>query len=494
MFNRASGFLVHPSSFPSSFGIGDFGEGAYEFIDFLYKSKQKLWQILPLGPLSESNSPYQCLSTFAGNELFISIEDLIERGFLTESDVKKYREESSETINFEKVKVNKGKLFKLAFENFNKTSNNEEIERFKEFCLENKEWLEDYALFIALREEYNYTIWTSWPDKIKSRNPEELKKISKKLKENIMLNKFIQYLFYTQWNKLRNYANSKNIKIIGDIPIFMPLDCADVWVNPELYWLNEEGIPTFVAGGPPDKFSATGQRWGNCLYNWENHKKEKYSWWIKRISSTLKLVDIIRIDHFRGFDEYWAIPYDEADPSKGSWKKGPGKELFNEVIETLGNIPIIVEDIGIITDSVTELRDYYNFPGIKILQCAFDGNINNVNLPCNFNTCNCVAYTGTHDTNTLLGWYNELNEEEKEQSLAYLNYPQDTCFGMICSVFSSVAVYSIIQIQDILNLGSEHRMNTPGTEHGNWKFRYLPGSLKDEYSIKLANITKLYNR
>jgi 4-alpha-glucanotransferase len=508
MFKRSSGILVHPSSFPSSFGMGDFGGGAYEFIDFLYKSKQKVWQILPLGPINNTNSPYQCLSTFAGNTLFISVEALVEDGYLKQDDIENYKCECTFVIDYDKVKFNKTEIYKVAFINFKKLYNANETSSFMNFCDENKEWLDDYSLFVSLKDYYDDAIWTSWPEEIKNRVSKELDVMREKLSDDILYHKFLQYLFFKQWTELKDYANDKGIKVIGDIPIYMPQDSSDVWANPELYLLDEFGNPTFVAGGPPDDFSETGQRWGNCLYNWDIHEETGYSWWIKRISSTLKIVDIVRIDHFRGFDEYYAIPFTEINPANGAWCKGPGKSLFDTIIKELGTIPIIVEDIGIISDSVIELRENYDFPGIKILQCAFDNNTDssNINLPHNVNNTNCVMYTGTHDTNTLIGWYDKLDVKLKHKCRQYMECmenidngakienAEDISWCIIKMAFSSISVYAILQVQDILFLNSEHRMNIPGTEKGNWKFRYLPNMLNEELSVKLAYITELYNR
>ncbi len=527
MFNRSSGVLVHPTSFPSKHGIGDLGKGAVDFIDFLHKSNQKLWQILPLGPTSFGDSPYQSFSTFAGNPLLISLDILVEEGYLTYYDIDD-NDFSHDIVEYGKVIDYKTTIFKKAYANFKKNKSSEQEKNYKKFCESQKLWLDDFVLFVALKEyfinarantfeskEYNEykkanqkllkesqindyfygAMWNTWPEEISAYNKQGVDKWNKILKEEIEYYKFLQYEFFRQWTNIKEYANNKNIKIIGDIPIFVSMDSSDVWANPSLYHLDKKGYPTEVAGVPPDYFSATGQLWGNPLYNWSAHKKTGYKWWINRIESTLKLVDIIRIDHFRGFESYWSIPYGEETAINGKWIKGPNEDLFNAIEKALGKLPIIAEDLGLITPEVEALRDTFNFPGMKILQFAFDESDANDYLPHNFTNINSVIYSGTHDNDTSKGWYNTTTELERDKVRQYLNVDgSDISWNLIRLAFSSVSVFAIAPIQDIMNLDSDKRMNTPGVATGNWQFRYTDYMLNDDMASGLAYLSKLYNR
>ena len=522
-FLRSSGVLLHPVSFPSNYGIGDFGESGYKFIDFLEKSGQTLWQVLPLGPTSFGDSPYQSFSTFAGNILLISPDILIKKGLLDESIKNEIPQFSNNKIDYGNVIKYKTGLYKKAFEKFKKTKN----KAFDEFCEKNKNWLEDYALFVSLKDyfieerknewesaefkkfckktkgklsenvqkDYYYgAVWSTWPISLVKREAATIKKWQSKLADSILYYKFLQFEFFEEWFELKKYANSKDIKIIGDIPIFVAYDSADAWANPKNYYMDTEGFPTLVAGVPPDYFSATGQLWGNPLYKWSEHKNSKYKWWIDRIKSILSMVDIVRIDHFRGFESFWQVPFGEETAINGKWTKGPGAELFNAIKKELGSLPIIAEDLGIITDEVNELRDKLQFPGMKVLQFAFDDSENNDYLPHNYDK-NCVVYTGTHDNDTTLGWYRNANENEKDKLRRYMNVSgENVSWDLIRLAMSSTAVFSIFPLQDIMKLDESARMNTPSVAGGNWQWRYTDDMLKDEYSESLMYLTKLFAR
>ena len=527
-FLRSSGVLVHPTSFPSPYGIGDLGEGCYKFIDFLDKAGQTLWQVLPLGPTSFGDSPYQSFSSFAGNILLISPEVLIKKGLLSEDIRYSIPSDFSDTsISYGEVIKYKTGLYKKAFENFKNLENKEIKAKFKKFCDDNKSWLDDYALFVSLKDyfidkrkneyesqefkdfckktegrvnsdlqkDYYYgAVWSTWGDDLVKRKPSELKKWEEKLSDNVLYYKFLQFEFFEQWFEAKKYANDKGISIIGDIPIFVAYDSADVWANPKNYYMDSDGLPTVVAGVPPDYFSATGQLWGNPLYNWSVHKSNGYKWWISRIESVLSMVDIIRIDHFRGFESFWEVPFGEETAINGKWVKGPNVSLFNAIKKKLGNLPIIAEDLGIITDEVRDLRDNLGFPGMKVLQFAFDESKNNEHLPHNYDK-NCVAYTGTHDNDTAVGWYTKASESEKDKARRYMNVSgDDIAWNLIRLAMSSTAVFSIFPLQDIMGLGDFARMNTPSVAEGNWQWRYTDDMLKNEYAEGLLYFTELFAR
>lgn len=525
---RKSGILVHPSSFESKYGIGDFGKSAYNFIDFLEKSKQHVWQILPLGHTSFGDSPYQSFSTFAGNPLLISLDVFIENEYLDEKDFENIPDFNEIKVEYGKVIEFKNKMFKKAYEKFKQLKNKKIKDNFEKFCEENKQWLDDYSLFISLKnyfiqerkntfesEEYKIfkkenidflgengvndcfygASWNSWPKEIADRKIYALNKWKANLKDEIQYYKFLQFEFFNQWNKLKEYANSKEIEIIGDIPIFVACDSADTWSRKDLFFIDKKGRPTEVAGVPPDYFSKTGQLWGNPLYNWKAHKKERYEWWINRIKNTLKLVDIVRIDHFRGFESYWSIPYGEKTAIKGEWKKGPNKEIFDYINQNIKNAKIIAEDLGDLNEEVNELREKLNLPGMKILQFAFSDTPENEYLPHNFKDSNTIIYTGTHDNDTTLGWYNSIDEKSKDYIRRYMNISgDDICWDLIRLAFSSSADTAIIPIQDILCLNSDSRMNTPGNPSDNWQFRYKEEMLTDDILNRLKYLTELFNR
>ncbi len=528
MNDRKSGVLVHPTSFPSRYGIGDFGKGALDFIDFLVKAKQKVWQILPLGHTSFGDSPYQSFSTFAGNPLLISIDTLLEDGLINEKDLENVPFFDESKVEFGKVIDFKYSIFRKAFSAFKNIRTKKLKNEFSSFCKKNQDWLDDYCLFISLK---NYFIqerqntfetpeyikykkqnidtlgengvndcfygacWNSWPDDIASRKNAAVEKWTKKLKNEIEFYKFLQFKFFAQWQAVKKYANENGVEIIGDIPIFVASDSADTWSGRELFKMDSKGYPIEVAGVPPDYFSETGQLWGNPLYDWNYHKKTGYAWWIKRIKNMLELVDVIRIDHFRAFDSYWAIPYGSETAVKGEWKKGPGAELFYAVEKNLGKLPIIAEDLGDLNKEVIELRDKLGFPGMKILQFAFGGGNGNEYLPHNFKSTNFIVYTGTHDNDTTIGWYESIDDGTRDYLRRALNISgDDIAWDLIRCAFASVADTAVIPVQDILCLGKEARMNTPGISSGNWQFRYKDGLLSDEKAQGLAYFTELYNR
>ncbi|WP_204989358.1 4-alpha-glucanotransferase [Sporohalobacter salinus] len=494
LFKRQSGILLHPTSLPGEYGIGSLGEEAYKFVDFLVASDQKIWQILPLGPTGYGNSPYQSFSAFAGNPLLISLERLRKDALLDEKDLNTDREFPLDYVDYNQVSDFKYSLFEKAFKNFKSNVSKSINDKFQRFCNENEKWLEDYALFKALKEHFNGKPWYKWNEDIKLRRPEAIKEYQERLKNRIDFHKFIQYIFFKQWNKLKAYANHNYIKIIGDIPIFVAYDSADVWANPELFTLDEDKKPINVAGVPPDYFSETGQLWGNPLYDWQKLKETNYKWWIDRFKTTLELVDIVRLDHFRGFAAYWAVPYGEKTAVNGKWKQGPGKDFFRKVKEELKGLPIIAEDLGVITDEVVELRDHFDLPGMGVLQFGFNSQEDNDHLPHNYRQ-NSVVYTGTHDNNTVLGWYNNADDEAKEYVKEYLKGSEENiCWDFIQAAWASVSKLAIAPLQDILSLNSEARMNTPGTVKGNWKWRYREEMLDVNISEKLKRLTEIYHR
>lgn len=495
---RLSGILVHPTSFPSPYGIGELGTGAYEFIDFLEASGQHLWQVLPLGPTGFGDSPYQGFSAFAGQPLIISIEDLLELKLLTEEDLNSVPAPKWDPrqVDYGAVLNYKNELFHLAFAAFPTSPDIMLLEEYEAFCAENSFWLDDYALFMAGKDAHEGKCWLDWEDDLQTPDAVSRRKWTKKLSEEIKYYKFLQFMFRCQWLKLKAYANEREIEIIGDIPIFMSLDSADVWSHQELFQLDETGHPTSVAGVPPDYFSATGQLWGNPLYDWAAHKKDGYSWWISRIRSQMELVDYLRIDHFRGFEAYWAVPADEETAINGKWVKGPREDFFLALQKEFGkNLPIFAEDLGIITPEVEWLRDMFGFPGMKVLQFAFQGTGESTYLPHQFTTTNCICYTGTHDNDTTAGWYAGLPEECRDKIRRYGNTDGGSVsLDFIRFCMGSIARYAIFPIQDLLQLGSEARMNTPGAAEGNWMFRYEASDLAAWRIGWLKATTELFGR
>ena len=419
---RTSGILLHPTSLPSPYGIGDLGKAAYDFIDFLEKAGQHLWQILPLTPTGYGNSPYSSFSAFAGQPLLISPEHLEKMGLLEEWELDTAPENNEDLVEYDKVSKWKTQIFKLAFSRFEMKEDKELKKQYRQFVKENTYWLNDYAIYMACRDMQGQKEWFKWDEKYRKSTQKVKAELKKTLKDEIKYYCFIQFLFYKQWAELKAYANEKGIKIIGDMPLFVSLDSADVWANPKLFQLDSKGYPTKVAGVPPDYFSETGQLWGNPLYNWEVHEKNQFQWWVARVRHQLALSDYLRIDHFRGLESYWAVPAEEETAINGTWVKAPGKALFETIEQELGKgLPIIAEDLGTITPEVIELRDHFGFPGMKILQFAFESEEESSFLPHQFTTTNCVCYTGTHDNNTTRGWYDSASEYSRDKVRRYMN-------------------------------------------------------------------------
>lgn len=521
---RACGILLHPTSLPSPYGIGDLGQNAYDFIDFLEAAGQSYWQILPLEPAGAANSPYASCSAFAKNIFLISPDKLVVDGLLSREDVEHHPDFNHHRVDFDQVKPYKESLFEKAFDNFNKLDK-EDLIKFHDFCSNQAFWLEDYSLYMAIKEYYqtlresseeDYSVvfqrlegvyeediihelykggaWITWPLPIKERHPEALVKIQAHLKKEILYTKFLQFLFFTQWQELRSYASDKDIKIIGDIPIFVSYDSDDVWSQPELFDLNKDGLPTEVAGVPPDYFSEDGQLWGNPLYNWEFHDQTNYKWWLMRLRNILQYVDIARIDHFRGLESYWAVPIEAETAKKGTWRKGPGHKFFDTFIRELGVLPIIAEDLGTLTDEVDILRDQFNLAGMSILQFAFQNDNQNPYLPHNCKV-NSVLYTGTHDNDTLAGWYDKCDEATKDHVRSYINSSdEDIVWKLIRLAYASVPNTVIIPLQDVQQLGSDHRMNVPGVAEGNWEWRYTPDMIHSGMIEGLNYLRDLYGR
>lgn len=493
-FERSSGILFHPTSLPSPYGIGTLGKEAYKFVNFLKKASQKLWQVFPLGPTGYGDSPYQCFSAFAGNPLLIDLDTLIEANLLSK-DAIACTEFDEEKIDFGQLINFKLPLLRESFNNFLKDKNSLDYGKFEEFNKENHYWLHDYGLFRAIKDSFGGKSWLEWDKDIKFRNPEVLKKYETELAEEINFHKYLQFQFFKQWHDVKNYANTNGIKIVGDIPIFVALDSSDAWANPELFLFDEDRNPVKVAGVPPDYFSETGQLWGNPLYNWDVLENTNFEWWIKRVEMNLKLSDIVRIDHFRGFESFWAVPFGEPTAINGEWTPCPGKKLFYAIEKALGKAPIIAEDLGVITPEVEDLRDTFAFPGMKILQFAFDSKDESNHLP---HTCikNSVIYTGTHDNDTIIGWYEKASSEDKEFAKNYLNINENEpiAWQFIRGAWASVSDLALAPIQDLLEMDSSARMNTPGVAAGNWQWRIKDGLLTDELAEKLSKLTKTYFR
>lgn len=498
MFNvRTSGILLHPTSLPSRFGIGDLGDEAYCFIDFLSESFQQVWQILPLGPTGYGNSPYLSYSSLAGNPLLISPEKLQEDQLLAESDFANLPHFPVDRVDYDLVIQTKIPLLKKASQNFKITASAEQQKEFQEFCDRQSYWLNDYALFMALKDAHQGASWNTWETNILQRKPEALAQWTNRLSNEIFFHKFLQFEFFRQWTTLKEYANENGISIFGDIPIYVAHDSADVWANPEIFCLDEEtGEAALMAGVPPDYFSETGQLWGNPVYNWEVLEKTDFHWWVKRIEGMLDYVDIMRIDHFRGFEAFWAVKQGEKTAIEGEWLEAPGTAFFTILKQKLGKLPIIAEDLGVITPEVESLRDQFEFPGMKVLQFAFDSDRANPFLTFNFASRNCVVYTGTHDNNTTVGWFNERSPEEQARLVDYLGCicPEGVHWSLIRLALSSIANQAIFPIQDILGLGSEGKMNTPAQAEGNWDWRYRSEALTSQLSEHLKHLTYLYGR
>ena len=501
---RHCGILLHPTSLPGLHGSGDLGLSARHFVDWLAAGKQTLWQVLPLGGVGPGNSPYMSPSAFAGNELLIDLVQLRNAGWLTAADIEPDTRFRDDFVNYPIVKVFRMSRLRIAAERFIAEGHSKTHASYEEFCDNAKDWLDDYALFMALDKNHGGAnrVWQDWPVPLSQRKPKALRDAATSLTDECTFWKFCQWCFHTQWMALKRYANERGIQIVGDMPIFVSPHSADVWANQKLFDLDDKGHPRVIAGVPPDYFSATGQRWGNPLYRWDAHESEGYRWWIARMKVALSLCDIVRIDHFRGFESYWEIPAKSETAVNGSWRPGPGATFFDAVQKALrshkkdGNkrLQIIAEDPGIITPEVTALRKAVGLPGMRILQFAFDGKSDNLYLPHNFDA-NSVVYTGTHDNDTSIGWWHSLSVQNKDYVRRYLGVSGESIhWDLIRAASASVAVISIVPMQDVLGLGSDHRMNQPGQSEGYWEWRFNWKQVESWHAERLADLAKLHGR
>lgn len=498
MERRGSGILLHITSLPSSYGIGDFGPGAYKFVNFLSEANQSFWQILPLNQtcMAYGNSPYSSFSAFSGNTLLISPDLMVENGILLQSDIEDHPAFFEEKVDYRTVTEYKEKIFRIAFER--KRDNLAEDHEFMEFCSENFHWLEDYGLFVSIKKYFKDVDWGRWPEDLRDRKEGVIKEWRERLWETILKEKFLQHVFFKQWHLLRNYCEARNIIIIGDLPIYVNYDSADVWANPEIFKLNKEKKPVFVAGVPPDYFSATGQLWGHPVYDWGVLKDSGYSWWIKRVEHNLKFFHMFRLDHFRGFVGYWEIHADEKFATNGRWEEAPAKDFFNTLLKYFKHLPIIAEDLGVITPDVREIMDMFGFPGMRVLLFAFGEDLpTNSYAPHNY-IRNCVVYTGTHDNNTIRGWFrNETGPEDKKRIFEYIGREvaeEDIHWALIRLVMCSAAGLVIIPMQDVLGLGEDARTNLPASSEGNWRWRLAPERLSSAITKRLSEVTRIYGR
>ena len=504
-FPRASGILLHPTSLPGRFGIGDLGDQAYAFIDFLAAGAQTLWQVLPLGPTGYGDSPYQCFSAFAGNALLISPSKLAEDGLLSEDDIAAGPRFRPSRIDFGRVIEYKKALLKTAFYKFKSSTHASLRTQFHDFCHASDWWLDDYAMFRALKEAHGGVAWTDWEPRFAERDGSSLASAREALRESVDAEKFFQFLFFKQWSALKAYCRERRIRIIGDAPIFVASDSADVWSHPELFKLDSLRQPIVQAGVPPDYFSKTGQLWGNPIYDWNAMRQTGFRWWIDRLRTTLQTVDILRIDHFRGFAASWEVPGQDKTAERGKWVEVPGRELFSTLRTVLGEMPIIAEDLGVITPDVEALRDDFGFPGMRVLQFAFRGDSKTTDLPHNY-VRNCVVYTGTHDNDTTVGWFNSKAGEGSTRSAKEIERERAHClqylaangreihWDMIRAAWASIANTAVVPMQDLLGLGSTARMNLPASEQGNWQWRYRRGALTQKLCDRLGSLTELYGR
>lgn len=492
MGKRASGILMHISSLPGKYGIGDFGSEAYNFVDFLYKAKQKFWQILPLNITGFGDSPYQSVSVFAGNPYFIDIDEMIKEGYLNEEDIKETDLGNDSTcINYEKLYFNKMALLRKAYNNSKDILNDNLLD----FYDKEKLWLRDFALYMAIKSKNNNISWNRWPNEYRVYNSQGVMEFEKDNLNEIFFWVFTQYYFSSQWNRLKSYANKHNIKIIGDLPIYVAEDSADCWSNPKIFNLDDDLMLKTVAGVPPDTFSDTGQLWGNPIYDWDYLEKNDYQWWIKRIDYGFRLYDTLRIDHFRGFDAYWEVKAGEKTAVNGQWKKGPGMKLFNKIKERLGDLDIVAEDLGVYSEGLGRLLKETGFPNMKVLQFAFDTQGDSHFMPHNYDK-NCVVYIGTHDNHPAMAWFETAPLNEYEYAVEYLKLDEEEGlnWGLIRGAWSSPANLAIGQIQDFLGLGEESRMNEPSTLGKNWTWRVSSSLLTDDLAKKIANLTFVYRR
>jgi 4-alpha-glucanotransferase len=484
---RASGILLHPTSLHTPYGIGDLGESAYRLVDFLNSAGQRVWQILPTGPTGYGDSPYNTLSAFAGNPLLIDLEALVTLGDLSSDDLKQ-AEMSPGPVDFHMTRINKMRALEKAGRSFLKHATATRRQDFECFCAAHDSWLTDFSLFMALRDHFSARSWADWPTDLRERDRDTLHVWQGRLEEPCQLHRYQQFIFYQQWHALKSYANQQGILLFGDIPIFVAYDSAEVWARPHLFQLDTHGRPTVVAGVPPDYFSATGQRWGNPLYRWDRHQEDDFDWWMNRMRWNLEAADLVRIDHFRGFSACWTIPASEKTAINGHWAPAPGHQLFQRLRRDHPNPPIIAEDLGIITPDVEQLRQEFGFPGMKILQFAFDSGPENPYLPQNY-TSDCVVYTGTHDNNTTLGWWRSITKEHRSEVRQQLGKSRlDMPWDLIQMAAESCADLCIIPCQDILGLGPSGRLNRPGYATGNWTWRLQEGQLDKDLAGRLMRL------
>ncbi len=506
MFSRSSGILLHPTSLPGPFGVGDLGPEAERFADFVAAAGQRIWQVLPLGPTGYGDSPYQCFSAFAGNHILVSPEKLVTQGLLSATDLALASELPATTIDYASANRLKRQLLERAFANFQKQAPGELRNRLREFESANLSWLDDYALFMALKEAHGLAVWTSWEEGAAQRRPAALAAWSERLRTEIEKHKFWQFLFALQWAELKRACAERGVQLMGDLPIYVAHDSADVWAHPELFCLKPSGEPESMAGVPPDYFSATGQLWGNPLYRWAEHARSRYRWWIERFRSAFALFDICRIDHFRGFAAYWEVPAGQTTALHGRWVPGPGATLFEAVEQVLGRLPIVAENLGVITEDVEAVRNRFGFPGMSILQFAFGNDPQAPDFKPHNYPRNRVAYTGTHDNDTTVGWWassgvgdstRTADDIRKERAFArqYLDLDgHEINWVLIRTVMASVADVAMFPLQDVLGLGSEARMNLPGTSSGNWRWRFTAGMLTPAHSQRLRELSVIYER
>ncbi len=493
-FERSSGVILHPTSLPGPYGIGDLGPAAFQWIDQLAETGCRLWQILPLGPTGYGDSPYQCFSAFAGNPYLISPELLLKEGLLETSDLGDKPDFPTQRVDFGWVIGWKLAVLDRAYSRFEQGVLPELRAELDDFRIAQSAWLDDFALFMALKDAHQGSPWTTWEPPLRDRQPEALAEARRVHSDAIQKQIFRQFLFFRQWAALRTHVNAKQMLIIGDIPIFAAHDSVDVWANPGLFYLDKHGQPTVVAGVPPDYYSPTGQLWGNPLYRWDTHAANGYAWWLERIRSVLNLVDIIRLDHFRGFAGYWEVPGNAKTAEKGRWAPGPGAHFFQALRGALGDLPIIAEDLGEITPDVLALRDQFDLPGMKIMQFAFWTDPNDPFLPHNYPR-NCVVYTGTHDNDTVRGWYERAPEKERDFYRRYLERDgHNVAWDFIRAIWSSVAVFALAPLQDFLDLGNDARMNYPGNPSGNWSWRMSPEAMSEFLIQRINKLNWLYSR
>jgi 4-alpha-glucanotransferase len=491
---RCSGLLLHPTSLPSKYGIGTLGEEACRFVDFLADSGQSLWQLLPLGPTGYGNSPYQCVSAFAGNPLVIDLDLLAGRLGLGREELGPCPEHRVGRIEYGSLIASRDALFRRAHEEFRRRSDpalRAELARFGE---QNAGWLENYALFMALKERFGGACWAQWPEAARFRQPEALASWRTELADAVERHRFLQWAFFDQWTRLRAYASERNVRVIGDLPLYVAYDSAEVWSEPDGFLLDGDRNPLSVAGVPPDYFSPTGQLWGNPLYDWDRMRGTGFRWWLDRFRANLRWYDFVRFDHFQGLCTYWAVPFGERTAARGEWRKAPGHDLLSALCAEAGELPILAEDLGVLTDEVVALRERFNLPGMRVLQYAFDPSEVNDHRPHAY-ARRCAAYTGTHDNDTVAGWYANSHSDVRNAARDYLHATGATiALAFVRAVWASVADVAIAPLQDVLGLESDARMNTPGTDSGNWEWRFEPGSLTPRLARDLRRLTKMYGR